>query len=394
MKRILTILLMLGVLAGVLLAHAETIREQVNAPEQIAIPTFQTATGQTVLTVDAIVEVPDVETLNTYQLRPRSFTMEEVTTILQSLGFENTSAISLTPKPIDIPDFEMAYCYIESNKYKANISNSIWKDSEYSSNINILQKNNKTEYFGGPSATPESFMPDETMEGCRYSRMEAEQMAVELAHKIAPDLSLNAKGILDGEQYAVGNTDKEIASNWDDNLLIPNAYFFVFTKTVNGIPVTPTQHSGGNPPDAEYAYLPSYEDERLNIVISDTGIDNIFYRTPYIIDKILQENIVTLLPFEQIVEIAVSILPLKIAAQESRDLSAHTAISIQRISFGYMRVQSRAQPGVFELLPVWDFFGTESTHADTWEYHANGAIDSYLTINAMDGLIIDREYGY
>lgn len=375
-------------------AYAESIATRIGVPNKVDSLKFTTGSGETVIRIDAVVEMPDVAAINTYQLLPRVFSLEDVKTIFECLGIEELSSISLEPHPQDVPNFTQAYNFIQSSSYEANISNSYWKESVYSSNIAIQQRNGEVEYFAGAGATPDHFMPDERMEGCRYSRIEAEQMAIELAKKIAPNLSLNAKGILNGSQYVVGDTDKEIASNWDDKLVIPNSYFYVFTQNVDGIPIIPTQYQGGRALSDQNAYLPTYEDERLNIVISDNGVESIYYCTPYTVQDILQENITTLLPFDEIMQIAKSILPLKLAAQEAPGSPVNRSVSIDRITFGYMRVQTRGQTGVFQLIPVWDFFGTESNYADTWEFHRNSAIDSYLTINALDGTVMDREYSY
>ena len=45
-----------------------------------------------------------------------------------------------------------------------------------------------------------------------------------------------------------------------------------------------------------------------------------------------------------------------------------------------MRVRSKNAPDTYELVPVWDFFTDD--------------FESLLTVNAIDGTIIDRNYGY
>lgn len=391
MKKLLAVVLLLSCL-GLNDAYAESISTKIGVPNRVTLPEWTTASGETVITIDATVEMPDIDTLSIYQLRPRSFTTEEVKLVLECLGFEDVSAISLEPKPQDDPDLQQAYNFIKSSQYEANISNSYWKGQAYSSCIDIRQRGGKVEYFAGAGATPDNFMPEEGMEGCDYSRMEAEEMAVGLARKIAPQLCLNAKGILQGSQYAVGSTDAEIASNWDDDLVIPNACFFVFSRSVDNIPITPTQYAGGDVTPEESAYLRAYPDERLNIVISDNGIEGLYYQTPYSIQAVLQENITGLLPFEQVLEIAQATLPLRLAAQETPGAPVDRAVSISRIAFGYMKV--KAQAGVFQLIPVWDFFGRETIAADTWAFESNSVMDSYLTINALDGAIMDREHSH
>ena len=61
------------------------------------------------------------------------------------------------------------------------------------------------------------------------------------------------------------------------------------------------------------------------------------------------------------------------------------------IRLGYARVLKQDETGVGLLVPAWDFFGTVTD--------ADGAVfddpdQSLLTINAIDGTIIDRAAGY
>ena len=62
-----------------------------------------------------------------------------------------------------------------------------------------------------------------------------------------------------------------------------------------------------------------------------------------------------------------------------------------------MRVMSKDKPDCYEYIPVWDFFGTQQSRKTkdgevvsdhTWPFI------SYFTVNAIDGTVIDRNYGY
>ncbi|MEG2356954.1 MAG: DUF6034 family protein, partial [Clostridia bacterium] len=62
MKRIPSLFLAFGLLFSASFAYAETIQEQVNAPESVQ-ETFSSNTGKTVITVDAAVHVPDAQSM-------------------------------------------------------------------------------------------------------------------------------------------------------------------------------------------------------------------------------------------------------------------------------------------------------------------------------------------
>ena len=75
---------------------------------------------------------------------------------------------------------------------------------------------------------------------------------------------------------------------------------------------------------------------------------------------------------------------------------------VHRMAFGYVRINDKDNPNEYILVPAWDFF---VSHTHVWRQYENGtyvirevpenyAIDSYLTINAIDGTVIDRAYGY
>ena len=80
-------------------------------------------------------------------------------------------------------------------------------------------------------------------------------------------------------------------------------------------------------------------------------------------------------------------------------------LDVDRITLTYMRIEE-ADTGKYLLVPVWDFCGKEwndeplkyYTGRD-WERHScygcmNDYPESLLTINALDGTVIDRGMMY
>ena len=91
-------------------------------------------------------------------------------------------------------------------------------------------------------------------------------------------------------------------------------------------------------------------------------------------------------------EIAENILPLTFVWMED---DYQTKVVVDRIVFGYTRLDFKDDMYRYKLVPVWDFFGTyyhyrdgELTVSHTEDYN------SLLTINAMDGTVIDRRFGF
>ena len=173
------------------------------------------------------------------------------------------------------------------------------------------------------------------------------------------------------------------------------AYWFGFTRRIDGISVTMTSNSSlGNIEDENSQGYESYPKvEMLVCVVDQDRIVYASFTNPWNIGEALQEN-VQLLPFEQIMKVFGTIAPLSIQSQEGDKNAQHwtygNAMQINEVRLGYMPVLAKDGDGDWELRPVWDFFGIHTSGA-TIRDEAGLAL---LTIDAIDGTIIDRNYGY
>ena len=163
---------------------------------------------------------------------------------------------------------------------------------------------------------------------------------------------------------------------------------FSFTRLVNGIPITyESAHDGRSLDSMGDDYTVPFAYEKLQIVISPEGIIGFTYQSPY---EVLPDPItrVHLLPVKDIQDIITKTLPLKYAAAAR---SGAVTLRAHRLVFGYARVLMRNDPGRYMLVPAWDLMGTwQSGNEDAF----NDAYGSLLTINAADGTVIDRGFGY
>lgn len=82
-------------------------------------------------------------------------------------------------------------------------------------------------------------------------------------------------------------------------------------------------------------------------------------------------------------------------------------LTIDRIALGYACVLDGEGADSYRLTPVWDFYGSMVEEYDEplsegsgWATNENGEVEetalgrSFLTINAIDGSVIDRIAGY
>jgi hypothetical protein len=163
---------------------------------------------------------------------------------------------------------------------------------------------------------------------------------------------------------------------------------FSFTRLVNGIPITyESAHDGRSLDSMGDDYTVPFAYEKLQIVISPEGIIGFTYQSPY---EVLPDPItrVHLLPVKDIQDIITRTLPLKYAAAAR---SGAVTLRAHRLVLGYARVLMRNDPGRYMLVPAWDLMGTwQSGNEDAF----NDAYGSLLTINAADGTVIDRGFGY
>ena len=204
------------------------------------------------------------------------------------------------------------------------------------------------------------------------------------------------------------STDGHYTSDYDPQR--PQAYLIYYKRNVSGVPVTYDLRSFSND-FAEDSYTASTMYERIMVAVDDTGVTYIRWQGPISIDGVSVENN-KIIPFEDMMILAKNQLSYSYAAydenqqQPSGPAQAQplneiengrvvcNEVHIQRITLGFMQLPVKDKDK-HELVPVWDFFGCYET------VYENGARvmhyqndKSLLTINALDGSVIDRDLGY
>ncbi len=215
----------------------------------------------------------------------------------------------------------------------------------------------------------------------------------------------NAKKMVQEKVDKMGITDLQ-CTGWDyavctnledDNTLsnIGTGYHIYYNRVINGVPITQTMDSGGNLEDMD-STMETWSYESLEFFVDKDGIASVAYRDPYIIGETKTENL-SLLPFSEIMKTYEKMMVVTNA--DNMEYENSRVYDINRIVLGYARIYEPSKDAHTGLLvPVWDFFGTRKTeteydgesYSDTTDYPTW----SYLTINAVDGSIIDRSLGY
>lgn len=183
-------------------------------------------------------------------------------------------------------------------------------------------------------------------------------------------------------------------------------YCFHYTRKLNGIPITYTTERGGFREKADSGIKP-WCYEALDIYVTKDGIDTVSFLNQYEIGETKAGNL-ELMPFSEIIAIYEKMMTIQNAGvlmdqrgsggDVGAPMEART-YRVDRIVFGYSRIyDSQAGGSAGLLVPVWDFFGEYEN--DFGEGGKTGGTlvrekyNSFLTINAVDGTVINRESGY
>ena len=169
----------------------------------------------------------------------------------------------------------------------------------------------------------------------------------------------------------------EVLSNGKERLL------YAYSQRQIPVTVSESQELGGTT-TSEELYSPVFSPEIFQFVMNAGVIESFLWRNPCSISE--RYNAVDLLPFDQIYETFKKQVFL-------RDYGAEKLrLIINDIKLGYYYLPQKDSNNKYLLVPVWDFIGIKED--DKGNFWGIGEEGSFLTINAIDGTIINRLLGY
>lgn len=273
-----------------------------------------------------------------------------------------------------------------------------------------------------PENLPESLIGTKFIPGFVSMNTSPEAVMTEVT-KLVNEIGLGEYDIQGGGYFAsriadndvvsvVGNHKPRYIAGWGDGVLEGMGYGVHLCRVEDGVPIIYTCESGtlvpnedaeklaqamenGDDAALEVAYWPY---EEMTLIYTDDGLRTFEWENPYTIED-MSEEYVFLLPFSDISDIFEKLL-LKKQADSFNSEENTLDIYVDQVVLSYMRVRDK---GSFEgtLIPVWDFFGTKTykNAAGEVDYVIDRGYDgvmpqSLMTINAMDGTIVDRAAGY
>lgn len=352
-----------------LCAGAETIAKQIDAPEYVK-DTFISNTGKTIVTIDATVETPHVDHISVMYMEPTVFDANDVRTVAEACFTVPYSSVPDSLAPFQVPDaanssnFRIVGQQKNAQGFSENLNYDQYYQVDGTPREGHICFDNAARYYQWERGDETAGEPSET----------AMQTALSLAVQIAPEFEL-------------AYVDRTYGMNRADLEAPPAAQTgsrFIFTRSYQGVPSAFTNKDCTAYDNLNDTYIRKTPYEVLYIIVDDISGVLVEWRSPHAITGVDTEA-AQLLSFAEIMRIAGQLLPLKHAFNEkyleARNQDAYR-MTVNRITLGYTRIQSKNDPSRYLFVPVWDFFD------------ANDPLTSLLTINAIDGTVIDRRYGY
>jgi len=168
-------------------------------------------------------------------------------------------------------------------------------------------------------------------------------------------------------------------------------YEVLFTRQINGVNITYTDVDASNSAFGTDSYAPSWNYEKIQMFVDDAGVFGLLFYEQY---EILDTTVPSakLISLEDAIKSFVNMIELKFARTESSTIKKDATIQVTEIRLGLTRVQEKGDLEQGYLVPSWTFFGV-------YDMDARGAqgydgTDPLLTVNALDGTIIDLNVGY
>ena len=190
--------------------------------------------------------------------------------------------------------------------------------------------------------------------------------------------------------HIVSDIPKEDSDMWDSWFLSLTkrdwAYRISFVRTLNGAEVTADTLTSSSDYGRGWTY------EYMHITVDGSGIRHFVWQSPY---EILETAVTdaALLDFARIQEIFEKMIFIIRDSRFDSEEIVNARYDVDKILLSLQRIneQDSAENGL--LIPVWTFYGDSTFH------YANGHSSTkteqvFLTINAIDGSIIDRALGY
>lgn len=391
MKKTLAIVLILCSLLTGLSAHAQTVSEMVQSPSHVT-GEYTSPSGRTTVSVDAEVVVPDVAAMPLVEVHQRIFDAQEVRDLADALigqgewrPYLNFGSRNQSFDTSPLPDYQVEGENVIGKPFGMVLGGEKMDSDRLPEKI-LSAAYTELSLEKGRKALitlQYQFRAGDNLGRNVGSKEDAIALAAQPLRAVFPDMHFHSMdNRLDLDTHRISR----IGGKPD------YGYRIYFTRRVAGVPVPPVSQQGNA--DANYffpaqqpkAYQYPLPNERLFVDVGQDSIFQVRYDNPLRVGETLQPK-AQLMPLAQVLDIFAKVCPIKYASHEG---ASNNAVFINRVVLGYMHMQMKDQPGRYQMVPVWDFFGVRTIDRERYD----DAYSSLFTINAIDGTVIDRNYGY
>ena len=231
------------------------------------------------------------------------------------------------------------------------------------------------------------------VEGSRYADLEkTQQQAIDMADAFVAALGLDYM-TLDCVYEAARRRLPEDTSVEP----IEKVYKLQYVRKVGGVPITYTalDNNAAEGEKGQETYGKPWSYERITFLINDDGIRTFEWMSPYTEPEIVTDD-TQMKSFDEIASVFENMVLIKNVWRSESDKFAWT-LDVQEVRLGLMRVKAENIADTGLLIPVWDFMGhIVQTEVETGQVISEKDEEAgvVLTVNAIDGSVIDREFGY
>ncbi|MGI6665797.1 MAG: DUF6034 family protein [Christensenellaceae bacterium] len=336
-----------------------------------------------------------------YELDPEAYKDE----IQEELSFYEGIYKVAPEKPITRKGNTKKEFFKEENAWRLSVEANLGKDQK--ANFGYIERETDFLSFGflnikkGAIAGGSELTDTDIIgKGVSISLDEAKSVAeTTLKNMGLKDYSFAYAGSMPGES---GVLDYEEGTTYED---LNKCYVLYYMRNVNGLVENYVndvyvQEKAQNVGVYNYVWKPEY----IRIAVDDNGVLQLDYWNPRADVEIISEN-VQLKPFSEIQEIFESQVLIEDYAVNWSENPVGTEVYVEKVKLGGMRIIDKNNSGEYLYVPVWDFYGRVITEhkqgtgetgvfdePNKWTERELGY--SLLTINAIDGTIINRAQGY
>ena len=411
----------------------ETVKEQkydtlVSLREKLKVPEHWQSessdqTGKISLSVDAEITVPPVNSIPIIPVSQHSFTQKEIDAVTQALFgdadvydadtytaleapyvFQEELIDPWAPEQGSVKQFNSFVETADGSCYRYNLTKTdafpmkVWA-KKIDSVAALAEKHDAIWLEHAPMKQLYAWVPDESeLSGeIGMTKTEAQRLADETVDRLnLTDMQVCSSELVLGLRLGYSGAPQK-------KDMINAGYAFHYTRNLHAVPITYTAVSGGAKMGMENDAV-RWGYETLDIYITKDGIDEICFANQYDIGS-PDTNKMELLPFSDIMAVFDKMMQVQNVAlfiDKSADEGDYgtppQAVNyhIDKITLGYMRIYdpySGKREG--KLVPVWDFYGSCTISYDGITPKSfRDANKSVLTVNAIDGTVVDRWLGF